>query len=153
MISPTNRKSISSRFEVAPVAKRERQSWIVTSSSKCSLISQELINAGSQRSQGRHNDHYVKQKNASCALWFVVDIVTCTNKARANAFFKVEDIHMTKQAIIKIVLDEAFHVPKKIASDMLESAYKSGTTRNCHSISFARLASSDRSPFSNVICA
>jgi len=36
---------------------------------------------------------------------------------------------MTEEAIIKIVLDEAFHVHKKIGPGMLESVYNSGTTR------------------------
>jgi GxxExxY protein len=44
--------------------------------------------------------------------------VTFTN------IFQKSHSYMTEEAIIKIVLDEAFHVHKKIGPGMLESVYK-----------------------------
>ena len=59
-------------------------------------------------------------------MWFVVDIVTCTNlySCGLTHFQNPRYPYMTEETIIKIVLDEAFHVHKKIGPGMLESVYK-----------------------------
>ena len=63
----------------------------------------------------------VKMRGALCGSW---DIVTCTDRLRTNAFLNPGYPYMTEEYIIKIVLDEAFHVHKKIGPGMLESVYK-----------------------------
>jgi PD-(D/E)XK nuclease superfamily len=54
-----------------------------------------------------------------------VDFVTGTNKSWGLTHFsKSRYPYMTEEAVIKIVLDEAFLVHKKIEPGMLESVYK-----------------------------
>jgi GxxExxY protein len=55
--------------------------------------------------------------------------VICTNKSWGLRIFQNPCIlYMTEEAVIKIVLDEAFHVHKRIGPGMLESVYKTCLT-------------------------